>query len=313
MLQDGNIDVFRQASFVPGIPGILPRGHFSHFPAVKSWFMPQEEGNETLKLNYDYLRQYGETTVPLELTRLSYGPFVEGREGTFQRFQAPLSLFLDWTQRATPETTDRLYLAQAQVMELPQKLRDDLPIPDLVAKAGKGDIYDINIWIGLAPTYTPLHRDPNPNLFLQLAGTKIVRLFEPEVGAGIFNRIQAKLGKGDSSVFRGEEMMKGEEQRLLEAEVWSEEDRVVEGDLEGYEALLEGGDALFIPQGWWHSVKGVGDGITGSVSTGEMPALVVMITDMGEPRSIGGSGDFRLSSIFRNSLRAIEFECNLGL
>jgi hypothetical protein len=33
--------------------------------------------------------------------------------------------------------------------------------------------------IGHPPTYTPLHRDPNPNIFVQLAGEKVVRLLAP--------------------------------------------------------------------------------------------------------------------------------------
>jgi hypothetical protein len=134
--------------------------------------------------------------------------------------------------------------------------------------AGRGDIYDTNLWIGLAPTYTPLHRDPNPNLFVQLAGTKIVRLFEPVVGADIFKRVQKEAGANASAVFRGDEMMKGQERELLENEVWG--DKPCENTANravGYEVQLGRGDGLFIPNGWWHSIKGVGEGITGSAST----------------------------------------------
>ncbi|KAI9874663.1 MAG: hypothetical protein M1830_009435, partial [Pleopsidium flavum] len=264
VLDDGSADAFRQIAFLPAVPAVLPRGHFSQLPALKSWFIPQHTGGEVFKLNYGYLHPYGETIVPLELTGDSHASTSKCGEEMFQHFRAPFSLFLDWTRSARPDTKDRLYLAQAQVMELPKKLKDDLPVPDLVAKAGKGDIYDTNIWIGLAPTYTPLHRDPNPNLFVQLAGKKVVRLFKPEIGADIFNKVQAKLGRGGSAAFRGEEMMKGEEKGVLETEVWGDQARVLNGGMKGYEAQLERGDGLFIPQGWWHSVKGIGQGITGS-------------------------------------------------
>jgi len=30
--------------------------------------------------------------------------------------------------------------------------------------------------------------------------------------------------------------------------------------------VLEAGDGMFIPKGWWHSVKGVGKGIIGSAN-----------------------------------------------
>ena len=129
-------------------------------------------------------------------------------------------------------------------------------------KAGKGDIYDANLWMGLSPTYTPLHRDPNPNLFLQLAGRKVVRLFPPDVGATIFAGVQEKLGRNASSTFRGEEMMQGPEKDLLEREVWEHK----EHGADGYEAVLDHSEALFIPLGWWHSIKGVGKGVTASVN-----------------------------------------------
>ncbi|KAK4690937.1 hypothetical protein P7C71_g5957, partial [Lecanoromycetidae sp. Uapishka_2] len=145
-------------------------------------------------------------------------------------------------------------------------MKEDLPTPEIVTKAGTGDIYDTNIWMGIPPTYTPLHRDPNPNLFVQLAGQKIVRMISPKEGKSIFHRIQKALGKSQSASFRGEEMMKGDEKQLLEAEVWDNSFESVDGAASGYEVNLAGGDGLFIPKGWWHSVRGTGGGVTGSVN-----------------------------------------------
>jgi len=142
-------------------------------------------------------------------------------------------------------------------------MRDDLPTPEVVLKAGKGDVYDSSIWLGLAPTYTPLHRDPNPNLFVQSAGKKLVRLCRPETGRAIFAKVQEKIGGSASATMRGEEMMQGAEKRALEAEVWHDD---TASRSAVWEAELESGDAIFIPKGWWHSIKGVGDGMTGSVN-----------------------------------------------
>ncbi len=266
ILENGSTEIFRRKAFLPAFPAVLPRGQFSHLPAVKRWFIPQHQNSDGLTLNHAYLHEYGATIVPLEMTGSSATSVSRCLEQGFQRFNAPLSLFLDWSHSKNSERTYWLYLAQAQVTELPHKLRDDLPTPQLVAEAGKGDIYDANIWIGLAPTYTPLHRDPNPNLFVQLAGAKVVRLFEPDVGAEIYRKVQSTLGRAGSSAFRGEEMMHGEEKPLLEAEVWGQQDTVPKGATEGYQAQMGQGDGLFIPKGWWHSIKGTGEGITGSVS-----------------------------------------------
>ena len=131
-------------------------------------------------------------------------------------------------------------------------------------QAGKGDIYDSSLWLGVAPTYTPLHRDPNPNLFVQLAGRKTVRLLAPDTGEGVYERVKRAVGgQGDGKgVIRGEEMMKGKEREVLEDLVWGKRDV---GE-DGWEAVVEGGDGVFIPQGWWHSLKGPGEGVTGSVN-----------------------------------------------
>jgi len=139
-------------------------------------------------------------------------------------------------------------------------MRADVPTPAFVTKAGRGDIYDSSIWIGLAPTHTPLHKDPNPNLFAQLAGRKIIRIFEPAVGTEIFSNVQRRLRAHGAAAIRGEEMMVGPERTLLDEAVWNDEMGAL-----GYEAVLNAGDAIFVPKGWWHSVKGVGDGVVGSV------------------------------------------------
>ena len=65
-----------------------------------------------------------------------------------------------------------------------------------------------------------------------------------------------------------------EDGRALNEVVWGDDVIVVEGgemDGEGrraigYEAVLKAGDGMFIPKGWWHSVRGVGEGIIGSAN-----------------------------------------------
>ncbi|KAI9886536.1 MAG: RNA recognition motif-containing protein [Watsoniomyces obsoletus] len=217
-----------------------------------------------LELDKDYLLQYGDPLVPLELTR-SVGNSQKHPEESFQRFQAPLSLFVQWTMSARDNRSERLYLAQAPLSDLPPRLQEDLPPPKIIW-AGKGDIYNANLWMGLAPTYTPLHRDPNPNLFVQLAGTKVVRLFEPDVGQNIFARVQQELGRTASTSIRDEGMMQGEEKRRMHKAVWSDEQSNVDRyGSRAFEVQLQRGDAIFIPKGWWHSIKGIGLGLTASV------------------------------------------------
>ena len=254
VLPNGSHDEFRNSAFVPSRPVVFPKASFTSFPAVKKWFRPSRHDPDISELNQDYLRPFGSAIVPLELTTAH----------NFIRSNAPLALFLDWVQQADPTNQARFYLAQASLDDLPLQLREDVPTPARVMSAGRGDVYATNIWIGLSPTYTPLHRDPNPNLFVQLVGSKRVRLLEPNVGQQVFASVRAALGTAVSENFRGEEMMKGAEKARLEKEIWGDgtDGGTVAG---GYEVVLEGGDGLFIPNGWWHSIKGTGQGVTASV------------------------------------------------
>lgn len=265
-LEDGSWQTFREEALIPSKPVLLPKAHFNDLPSIRRWFRITQDEPGGVALNYSHLGQFGDAIVPLEFTRLPTASATHQDDDSFQRAEVPFYIFLEWTKTATWETAERLYLAQASAANLPAALKADLPTPEIVAKAGTGDIYDTSIWMGIPPTYTPLHRDPNPNLFVQLAGYKTVRILPPEPGDRVFARVQRALGRSASAAFRGEDMMKGEEKRLLEEQVWNDVSGSDEGGESGYEAHVGRGDGLFIPKGWWHSVKGVGEGITGSVN-----------------------------------------------
>lgn len=251
----------------------MPECYFEQkIPAITKWFRESGRGSDstrnTVRLDCYYLNPFRKTIIPLEYSQLSLNEPHDGHGDIFHRAEAPFGLFLAWAENATAETSDRFYLAQAPLTSFPMILQADVPTPiDLLRKVGKGDVYDTNIWMGFPPTYTPLHRDPNPNLLVQLAGSKVVRLLSPNDGLKIFVQTQESIGnESGSAKFRGDEMMKGKEKGLLEARIWNDE-KFGRNDLKvGYEARLERGDGIYIPQGWWHSIKGIGNGITASVS-----------------------------------------------
>lgn len=267
MLRNGSIEVFRQEAFVPSTPAVLPKGHFHDFPAISRWFLIPENGSDAVALHHEYLKQFGDALVAQE-----YSCFSESsREAAtvaslFRRQELPLSNFLRWAKEGGKDERIRIYLAQTSIAALPSKMRDDLPVPDLVTQAGRGDVYDSSIWIGVPPTYTPLHDDPNPNILVQIAGYKTVRLLPPDIGHGVFVEAQRSLGKRNSARFRGEEMMVGAEGQLMEDLIWTDKHHGSSLASFGCEAHLAQGDGIFIPKGWWHSVKGFGRGITASVS-----------------------------------------------
>ncbi|KAH8666456.1 cupin-like domain-containing protein [Xylariales sp. PMI_506] len=179
----------------------------------------------------------------------------------FLQFDAPLALLEHAVQFNDLQSTGanrvrQLYIAQSSLNHLPEELKDEIPTPDLVKKAGKGDIYDSSIWLGLEPTYTPLHRDPNPNLFLQMLSSKTIRLLPPKLGQQAYEQVQYQLGSRGNSRFRGTEMMEGQERSALYEAIWGSK-----AFSEITEATVQAGDFLFIPKGWWHSVhSGFDDG-----------------------------------------------------
>lgn len=184
----------------------------------------------------------------------------ERGKSRFLQFDAPLDLILqaslyNKSRNGPSGRISQLYIAQCEIRSLPPELKEDLPTPDLVGQVGKKDIYSTSIWLGLQPTYTPLHRDPNPNLFCQLVGTKMVRIMEPDAGLAIFRQVRESLGVPSNSRVRGAEMMDGPERDALHQAVW------VSPDPSGtiFQCVMNPGDALFIPEHWWHSVRSFGE------------------------------------------------------
>jgi hypothetical protein len=192
----------------------------------------------------------------------------EAEHHSFFQLYAPLELLvkaLEFNAKSTANSRPPilLYVAQSSLSDLPQPLQDDLPTPELVKSAGKGDVYSSSLWLGTEPTYTPLHRDPNPNLFCQIHSSKVVRLLPPSFGEQLFIQVQARIHQQANSRIRSSEMMEGKEREELHRAVWEPDET---GQF--FEAELDAGDSLFIPKGWWHSVKSKASegGLNGSVN-----------------------------------------------
>ncbi|KAL1624020.1 hypothetical protein SLS56_008002 [Neofusicoccum ribis] len=244
-------------------PCFLSHDQFRNIDAIYDWFKPIDSKANVHSLKTEKFRPYAEIILPLEYT----GPDpADSSKTTFKRFDAPLGVFLDYLEQ--PPKHMSLYLAQCKIDDLPTPLRRQLSAPPFVRhhglykdrepKSGRRkwgrdaglQIYDTSIWMGLPPTYTPLHRDPNPNCFFQMAGKKTIRLLPPEKGLEIFQRVKKSIGEGEgdlSGKIRGEEMMMGKEREALKEEVWGSSSYDPESG--GLEAKLERGSGLYIPEG----------------------------------------------------------------
>ncbi|KIX95589.1 uncharacterized protein Z520_08709 [Fonsecaea multimorphosa CBS 102226] len=262
------------------------------------------------ELRTSFWSEHESTFVPLEITTSTtrgaaaflphHGSITGDGEGDGEGFErieaAPLKILIANLSKPPASNSSQadgsnmgdmsnmsIYLAQCDLSSLPQSLQSDVPIPKLLLPSSsnttstiKGDIYSSSLWLGRPPTYTPFHRDPNPNLFIQLTGRKTIRLLPPAIGDAIYHELvttrlfsptSTSTSTSFSTAIRGEEMMVGPQKTVLHDAIWNQDSIYSElVRTHGLQTTLGLGDALFTPKGWWHSVKGVGQGVTASVN-----------------------------------------------
>jgi hypothetical protein len=86
VLAEHSLTLFREQAFAPASPALLPRGSFSHVPAIQKWFQPSAELPACSALNTVYLKKWASTIVPLEITNDA---------GQFAQVHQPLQFFLE--------------------------------------------------------------------------------------------------------------------------------------------------------------------------------------------------------------------------
>ncbi|KAJ3172761.1 Lysine-specific demethylase 8 [Geranomyces variabilis] len=140
------------------------------------------------------------------------------------------------------------YLAQHDLFSQIPRLKDDILIPDYCfVSVGEDDDDDsadkevaVNAWFGPRGTVSPLHHDPHNNMFAQVVGSKYIRLYAPEHSAAVYPNEEESMMSNTSRV-----------------DVESP-DLAAFPDFAAapyFECVVEPGDLLFIPKGWWHYVR----------------------------------------------------------
>ncbi|KAF3767731.1 hypothetical protein M406DRAFT_40500 [Cryphonectria parasitica EP155] len=166
-----------------------------------------------------------------------------------------------------PDSRPMAYLAQHQLFaQLPQ-LRGDVLVPDHCYTTPPGHPQDpsqdqpeldepmLNAWFGPPGTITPLHTDPYHNLLVQVVGRKYVRLYSPlqrskmrprgkEGGVDMANTSLWDVGVEEGWDPRNEHDEEEEKAGLL-------------SNVPFVDCILEPGDTLYLPIGWWHYVRGL--------------------------------------------------------
>ncbi|KAI0888879.1 Clavaminate synthase-like protein [Annulohypoxylon maeteangense] len=251
---------------------LIIRGAIDHWPALTT--NPWNQPSYLLSQTFD-----GRRLVPVEIGRsyvdegwgqkiITFGEFL--REYIDSSLAETQSNSDDDTALATSQKRPIAYLAQHPLFTQLPTLRNDILIPDYCYTAPPSHPTEpsidqpeldeplLNAWFGPPGTITPLHNDPYHNILTQVVGRKYLRLYSPLET----ERMQAR-GREN-----GVEMGNTSLMDVGVVEGW---DTVLEDDEDGHtdedlaafkeipflDCILEPGDALYIPIGWWHYVRGL--------------------------------------------------------
>ncbi|KAI0813971.1 hypothetical protein GGR55DRAFT_633376 [Xylaria sp. FL0064] len=178
----------------------------------------------------------------------------------------------------SPPPKPTAYLAQHQLFTQLPALRNDILIPDYCyttppphptdARLNQPELDEplLNAWFGPPGTISPLHNDPYHNVLAQVVGRKYVRLYSPLETARLAARGKengVEMGNTsmlDVGVLEGWDDAPSDDE---DDEEGSDNAVGSKGDMDAFRAvpfvdcILEPGDALYIPIGWWHYVRGL--------------------------------------------------------
>ncbi|KAI1207082.1 Clavaminate synthase-like protein [Annulohypoxylon truncatum] len=251
---------------------LIIRGAIDHWPALTT--NPWDQPSYLLSRTFD-----GQRLVPIEVGRsyvdegwgqkiMTFGEFLhEYIDPSLARTQGNLG---DGIAPASPRNGPIAYLAQHPLFTQLPILRNDILVPDYCYTAPPKHPTDptidqpeldeplLNAWFGPPGTITPLHNDPYHNILAQIVGRKYLRLYSP-LNTG---RMQAR-GREN-----GVEMGNTSLMDVGVVEGWDvgagyEEGGPTNEDLTSFkeipfsDCILEPGDVLYIPIGWWHYVRGL--------------------------------------------------------
>ena len=236
---------------------ILLIGELSLWPAFKDqkWSSPSYLLSKTFG---------GKRLVPIEL----------GRSYTDDGFGQAIMPFGDFMSNYLLITSgkDIGYLAQHDLFSQIPDLQKDIRIPIFCstnppppapgtplanAKIPHLETPLTKMWLGPAGTISPLHTDPYHNILSQVVGKKYVRLYSPHESSKLYPRGTTDDGIDMSNTSRVEA-----EQVEMSLEEDSDGEFPLFAKANYVETILNEGDCLYIPVGWWHYVRS----LTASIS-----------------------------------------------
>lgn len=203
-------------------PAII-RGLITHWPAVKKW-------------SFGYLHSIlSRRVVPVE----------RGSKYTDSSWSQTLMTGSEFFKKCTllENGEGPLYLAQHRIFDQIPQLCDDFSLP---LYCDHCDDVERNCWIGPGGTISPLHTDPRENLFCQISGRKFFRLISPIHSENVY-------------AFKDGIITNTSQVDVLNPNLEEYPDF---SKVQCWDGVVEGGDVLFIPKGWWHFVSSLSNSIS---------------------------------------------------
>ncbi len=214
-------DEFLRQYYSAGRPVIIT-GMLDDWPALGKW-------------NIDFLsRQYAEKVVEIQAGRSADGQY----ESNKKRHQQTMRFgdFLDWI-RIQDSSNDRYLTAYNSAHNshaLAELMEDVRGVPEYLDATSKDQGF---LWIGPRGTVTPFHHDLTNNLLAQVIGRKRFVIASSLEISGMYNH---------------EHCFSAVDGRRVDYDRFPEMRGVRLMDL-----VLEPGELLFLPIGWWHFVEGL--------------------------------------------------------
>jgi hypothetical protein len=198
----------------------------------------------------EYLRErLGQTLVEVQVGRDSDPDYERNLDQ--HRKSMPFAEYADRVM-AAGVTNDFYMVANNKNVEktaVATLLDELIQFPGLMdASAWAGRVF---LWFGPAGTLTPIHHDPMNVILCQVRGQKRVRLWAPNQTPLLYNYV---------GVFSEVNAEKPDLQRYP-----------LYAQARPMEFLLEPGEALFIPVGWWHTVKALDVSVSVSMTNFAFP------------------------------------------
>lgn len=134
----------------------------------------------------------------------------------------------------------KLYLAQAPLTAELATLRVDTATPPAISHLA---LQSVNLWMSRSATHSSAHYDPQPNLLCVACGHKEVTLWPPECARHLAPYPLASESPNHSSL------------PMHDRPAFAAADDLARQAGRFFRVRLAAGDAVLIPEGWWHEVQ----------------------------------------------------------